>query len=122
MRPDPAHTARAATVRRMLDVAWKAPFVLAATLMVGAGAAQAAGRSGVPPLAAVAALALAGLGVALAVVALWRPHRPHPLLTARAVARRATDRVRRLRTRAHRLLTRPSRTATAATTTTKDLS
>lgn len=112
MRPDTA------TVRRLLDVAWKAPFVLAATLMVGAGAAQAAGRSGVPPLAAVAALALAGLGVVLAALALWRPQRPHPVLTARAVVRGATDRVRRLRGLARRLLTRPSRTAT----TPKDLS
>lgn len=111
MRPDTAHTA---TARRLLDAAWKAPFVLAATLMVGAGAAQAAGRSGVPPLAAVAALALAGLGVALAVVALWRPH---PVLAARTVARRATDCVRRLRGPTRRLLTRPSRTAA---TTTKD--
>lgn len=94
-----------AASRRLLDLAWKAPFVLAATLMVGAGAAQSAGRTGVPPLAAIAALALASAGVVLGVLALWQPRRPHPVVALRSLAHGIRSRLHHV---THRALHRPS--------------
>jgi hypothetical protein len=74
VRPEPAGRAAA---RRLLDAAWRVPFVLAATLMVASGAAQSLGRTGVPALAAVVALGLAALGSLLGLLAL-RTTRPQP--------------------------------------------
>lgn len=90
MRPDsPPAGSRA---RRLLDVAWRVPFVLAATLMVASGAAHALGRTGVPPLGAVLALGLAAAGTFLGLTALrfTRPSAagaPHRSSTTRRASR-----------------------------------
>ncbi len=101
----------AETTRRLLDLAWKGPFVLASTLMVGAGAAQSLGRTGAPPVAALAALALAAVGVVVGLLARWQPRRPRPVHATRALAHRLAARTRAVRSLDPRPLARriPSR-------------
>jgi len=58
----------------LADRLWKAPFVLASVIMLAAGIAQSLGRTEMPRLASLAALAVVAVGTPLGLLAL----RAHP--------------------------------------------
>jgi hypothetical protein len=56
--------------RALVELLWRAPFVLASAVMVGAGVAHALGRPAVPAMAALVALALASVGCVAGLITL----------------------------------------------------